>query len=169
MRRTEVQSSTGPILIYLEMPSGRFLILPEGKLYADITSEHVESEIKNEESEQLESNNDHVMHATTPPAAYVKLGNETFDGHNCTKYRVIVNRSDSGSVTKSETSIWIDDSLGMPVKSETISGTGSRTRMELTDVKTNINDDVFSIPKDYEKVGPEVIRSRLKAQSAGAP
>ena len=164
LRRTEIVSADGPKTIYLENQSGKFLMLPQEKIYADITNEHPVSVATNEESEQLELAEDHVIRATTTPATYLKLGSEIIDGHNCTKYRVIVNTMDPKVVTNSETSIWIDDALGMPVRSETISSNGSKTRMELTSVKTVVNAEQFSIPNEYHQVNPEILRKQLKSE-----
>src|SRR6266567_6168043 len=39
MRRDEYQTETNQRIVYLDLPAGRFILLPEAKLYADLSSE----------------------------------------------------------------------------------------------------------------------------------
>ncbi len=84
-----------------------------------------------------------------------------------TKYRVVVV---TGADSQNETLIWIDEALGMPVRSETMSkssGHSSKVTMELKDVKLEVDERLFSWPSDYRKVEAQqifdLIRKRRKA------
>ena len=49
----------------------------------------------------------------------------------------------------------------MPVKSETKSADGTRVLMELSDVSLAVDNVLFQIPKDYQKVTFNEFRKRL--------
>lgn len=139
--------------VYLELPEGRFVIVPEEKIYADVVAE---PDVNTDEQISPES----LLHADTGATSYQNLGNEVIDGRNTNKYRVLVNSSDTENVRLSETLIWIDDTLKMPVRSETTSPDGTRIQMELSDLRLEVESDLFQIPEDYEKISSGELRRR---------
>ena len=94
---------------------------------------------------------------------YQKLGAETVAGRATTKYRVTP-AEPSTPVTR-ETFIWVDEALGMPIKSATTSKSSDRTTtvsMELKDIRTEVDVKVFSLPADYRKVAGPVIFGMIR-------
>jgi outer membrane lipoprotein-sorting protein len=73
-------------------------------------------------------------------------------GRKTNKYLVVVNASNAANVTSSETLIWIDEALGMPIRSETKSSDGSRSTMELSELALEVDKNLFVVPADYKKV-----------------
>jgi hypothetical protein len=49
----------------------------------------------------------------------------------------------------------------MPIKSETKSSDGTRYSMELSDISVDVDNVLFQIPKDYQKVTFAEFRKRL--------
>lgn len=139
--------------VYLELPEGRFVLVPEEKVYADIVAE---PDMNTDEQVSPES----LLHADTGTTSYQNLGNEVIDGRKTSKYRVLVNSSDTENVRLSETLIWIDDALKIPVRSETTSPDGTRIQMELLDLRLEVEGDLFQIPGDYEKIAFSELRRR---------
>jgi outer membrane lipoprotein-sorting protein len=82
-------------------------------------------------------------------------------GRKATKYHVVVNSSTAGNVTRSETLIWIDEALNMPIRSETKSSDGTRITTELADISLEIDKQLFQIPEGYEKIAFTEFRKRL--------
>ncbi len=140
MRRTESGR-----LIFLNLPEGTFVLLPDEKLYADSGGETGATEDDEITPEKL-------LHDETASTSYQKLGAESIAGRNTNKYRIVVNSSNAANVTPSETLIWIDEALGMPVRSETRSSDGTRITMELSEIALDVDKSVFQIPADYRKV-----------------
>lgn len=147
--------------MHLEIPAGRFLVLPAGRIYADLRSANDETDPGNrllgspDDSPQLSP--DQLLNEAHAPATYEKLGMETVAGRNTTKYRVVVL---SGADSQNETLIWIDEALGIPVKSEmvsTSSGHSSKVTMELKDVRLEVDERLFSWPSDYRKVEAQTL------------
>ena len=152
-RRTESEK-----VVYLDLPEGRFILLPEEKVYAEAAAA---SETPAGEDEENAA--DRLLHSEDGKTSYQSAGPETVAGRNTNKYRVVVNDSSRENVSLSETLIWIDDSLHMPIKSETKSGNGARVTMELSDVTLDVDTRLFQVPNDYEKIAFTELRRRMAA------
>jgi outer membrane lipoprotein-sorting protein len=156
MRRQD--GTDGDTLTYLDLPNGRFLLSTGHKIYADLAEGTGIASAEDDEdftSERLLHGDDN--HNTS----YQKLGLEAIDGRNANKYRVLVNSSAAGNVSQSETLIWIDEGLNMPVKSETVSN-GTRITMQLSELSLEVDKGLFQIPESYEKVTFNEFHQRLK-------
>lgn len=145
-------------MVYLETPAGRFVILPEKKIYAAVSTDD-EAAL---DAETEESSPDRLLHLEPINTSYQVLGNEVLAGRNTRKYRVTVNNSPSGNVSQNETLIWVDETLSMPVKSETKSADGARTTMELSELAPNPDLALFQIPTGYEKIAFGELRKQLR-------
>lgn len=159
LRRAESQIGSKTIA-YLEVPEGRFVLLPDGKIYAEITPG---TDLQpNGDQDALESSPEGLLHADTANTSYQTLGKEAIGGRNTDKYRVVVNAGGAENVSVSETLIWIDEALKMPVKSDTKSSDGTRVSMELSDITVEVDKGLFQIPQDYKKLAFAEFRKRLQ-------
>ena len=159
LRRDESEFA-GQRVIYLTLPEGMFVLLPQEKVFADATNvEHIES------GEESESSPDRLLH-TDPisTTTYQRLGVESLNGRTTQKYRVVVNGMTGANVSGSETVIWIDETLQMPIKSETKSATGARSTMELSQIVLEVDQSLFRIPEGYEKIDFTELRKRLQRE-----
>jgi outer membrane lipoprotein-sorting protein len=157
MRREEDNAGSKRV-VYLDLPTGRFLLLPDEKLYAQL-----DDDANTQVSADPDSDMPAELYLHTGPiqSTYENVGNEPVNGRTTTKYRVAVNSLEGESVNDSETLIWVDESLGMPIKSVTRSATGTRT-MELSEVTMEVETGLFEIPSSYQKVDPKSLRQRLR-------
>jgi outer membrane lipoprotein-sorting protein len=167
-RREEYDAGTEAALVHIETPTGQLVLLPARKLYADLnlaaanpatTGANVDADLSPEK----------LLHETRPEARYEKLGAEAVNGRAAMKYRVTIMDSTmekaGGTKAVSETLIWIDDQLGMPIKSETTLLDGDRASkltVELTDIKQDDNPALFELPKDYERVDYQRLRAEIE-------
>ena len=155
--RRDDSATAGERVVYLDLREGTFVLLPQEKLFADATNvEHLES------GDESESSPDRLLHTEPISTTYQRIGAESLNGRNTQKYRVLVNSSPGANVSVSETVIWIDDALQMPIKSETKSANGARSTMELSDIVLDVDPGLFRIPQDYEKITFAELRKRLK-------
>ena len=155
LRREE---EVGEPVFLLETNLGRFLVFSKEKIYADVSGEPTEESA----STELDNSPERLLHTGTLTSTYEKLGSEMVDGHDTTKYKVSVNNSSTENVSSIETTIWLDEKLGMPVKSETKATDGSKTVMELSNLELNVDQNIFQIPADFQKVTAAELRRRLK-------
>lgn len=157
-RRTESKLASRT-LIFLNLPEGTFVLLPDEKIYASVSGDSVLGT-----AEDAEISPDKLLHGDDVKSSYQTLGSEVIRGRSTNKYRVVVNSSSATSVTPSETLIWIDEALGMPVRSETKSSDGTHVTMELSEIALDVDNDVFRIPEDYQKLPFSVLLERLNAR-----
>ncbi len=156
-RRNESETSTKRVA-YLDLPEGKFVLLLDEKVYADLASE-----TEDPTGEDDEITPEHLLHDNAGTTSYQNLGKEMVAGRNSNKYRTIVNSSTSGNVSHSETLIWIDEALNIPIRSETTSADGTRITMELSNVSQDVDKSLFQLPNDYEKIAFSKLRKRLAA------
>jgi len=142
-------------MVYLDVPDGKFVLLPGDKVYADLTDQSTMN------VDQEEVSPEGLLHEDSESTSYQKLGAEMINGRNTNKYRIVVNSSTAPNVSQSETVMWIDEALQMPVRSETKSAGGTRVTMELSEIKLEADKDLFTVPKDYRKLSFSELRKRL--------
>ena len=159
LRRDESESN-GQRVVYLTLSEGRFILLPDEKIYAAA----VTNEAPNTGEQEAETSPDRLLHTELVTPAYQKLGDETIAGRNLQKYRVVVNSSAGENVSVGETLLWFDEALHMPIKTEISSPAGTRVTTELSDVVLNADPKLFEIPKDFQKIDFNKLRERLKDQ-----
>lgn len=166
LRREETDAG-GQRVVYLNLPEGRFVLLPDEKVFADATTvEHLESGV--ESDGESESSPDRLLHTDPIATTYQRLGVESVNGRNTQKYRVVVNSSTGANVSGSESVVWVDESLQMPIKSEMKAADGTWWKMELTDIVPEVESTVFRIPEDYKKIAFSELRARLKKDDGDA-
>ena len=149
-------------VVYLDVPQGKFVLLPDERVYADLTDESRISADKDDE--ELEVSPERLLHTEVGSTSYQKLGNESVSGRNANKYRIVVNSSAAGNVSQSETLMWIDEALQMPVRSEAKSADGTRVTIELSEIKLEVDKDLFKIPEHYKKLNLTELQKRLTAK-----
>ena len=158
-QRRDDSEMNGQRVVYLTLPEGIFVLLPDEKLYGA-----VESKQPGNDEQDSEASPDRLLHTELITTGYQKLGSETMGGKSLQKYRVIVNNSVGENVSAGETSLWFDEQLRMPVRTESRSASGTRTTTELSDVVLDVDKTSFQIPKDYEKIDFAEIRKRLQGE-----
>jgi outer membrane lipoprotein-sorting protein len=157
LRRHE--SETGGVRVaYLESAAGRFVLLLDDKVFADLAPEANPSS----DDQPPELSPERLLHAEDSTTSYQSLGTEVIGGRNTKKYRVVVNGAPAGNVTQSETLIWIDEDLHIPIRSETRSPDGRRVNMELSEITLDLDRTLFQVPNGYEKVTFSELRKRLR-------
>jgi hypothetical protein len=163
-RREDYESSAGEKISYLQLPEGSYVLLPAKKLYAELKPD---TGGDGAASVPPDFSPDKLLNETRPESHYEKLGAETLNGRATTKYRVTVRgKTGAGREVTTESLVWVDESLGMPVKSETTStggsSTGARITMELRDIKETIDAGLFELPSDYRKVEARELFAQAK-------
>jgi hypothetical protein len=145
-------------MIFLDLPEGKLLLLPDEKVYADQSNGPPPGSTYEDESSP-----ERLLHTDAANSSYQKLGTESISGRKTEKYRVVVNSGNAANVSSSETLIWIDEALGMPIRSETKSPDGSRSTMELSDISLEVNKSLFQVPNDYKRItSTEMIQHMAK-------
>lgn len=164
-RRVDYELIPGARMSDLQIPAGHYMLLHSKKLYAEVKPGAAGDLTSAASNLPSDFSPDKLINETNPGANYEKLGTETLNGRTVTKYKVTTTGKGEGRGLTTETLVWIDESLGMPVKSETVStgeqSRGSKVTMELRDIKQEVDQALFELPKDYKKVSAEEITAQL--------
>jgi len=164
-RRVDYELIPGARMSDLQIPAGHYMLLHSKKLYAEVKPGAAGDLTAAARNLPSDFSPEKLINETNPGANYEKLGTEVLNGRNTTKYRVTTTGKGEGRGLQTETLVWIDESLGMPVKSETVStgerARGSKVTMELRDIKQEVDQSLFELPKDYKKVSSEEITAQL--------
>ncbi len=159
-RRVESELLPGVKVTFLQLPGGRYLLYPAKKLYAEVKLDGTDGALNPAQGVPSDFSPDKLMKGTPAGAKYEKLGTENVNGRTTTKYRVTSGSAEGSQAAPSETIIWVDESLGMPIKMESTSTDGGKYSMELRDIKLEVDANLFELPKDYEKVEQRDIINR---------
>lgn len=170
-RRVDYELIPGARMSDLQIPAGHYMLLHSKKMYAEVKpgdSADLTAAVRNLPSD---FSPDKLINESSPGANYEKLGTEVLNGRTTTKYRVTTKGKGEGSGMTTETIVWVDESLGMPIKSETVStgdrARGSKVTMELRDIKQEVDQARFELPKDYKKVTSNEIASQMLPSLGG--
>jgi hypothetical protein len=151
-RRVETELLPGVKVAFLQLPAGRYLLYPAKKLYAEVKLDDSSGSQYSGLGVPSDFSADKLVNTVPTGAKYEKLGTEEVNGRMTTKYRVTNARAAGSDAASLETTIWADESLGMPIKSVTTSTGGAKYTTELRDIKQEVDAQQFELPKDYQKV-----------------
>jgi hypothetical protein len=170
-RRVDYELIPGAKMSDLQIPSGHFMLLHSKKLYAEVKPGEAGDLTSAARNLPSDFSPDKLINEQSPGATYEKLGTEVVNGRTTTKYRVTTKGKGEGRGMATETIVWVDESLGMPIKSETVStgdqARGSKVTMELRDIKQEVDPALFELPKDYKKVTATEITSQMLPSLGG--
>jgi len=130
-----------------------YLILPDKKIYTENAPE------------QTGGSDDWADFLTTEWLSEKQTANfeKLETAANTTKYRVRI-----GDGANSEILIYVDESIGLPVKQEFYAGDGEQKNLayayELRNLKLQTDAGLFSIPADFKKISGEEFRKILRAR-----
>ena len=162
LRREDYELTPGVKISYLQLPEGRYRLLHAKKLYAELKPEESSTAPGQTPNIPSDFSPDRLLNASRTEARYEKLGAEEVNGRRTTKYRVIIKSGIGEAKTAvTENLIWVDESLGVPVKTETTQPGGSRYTMEVQDIKQEVDASVFALPPDYKKVDSKEIDTEM--------
>lgn len=170
-RRTDDELSWGMKVTYLQLASVHYTLLPEKKIYAEDKFYDIADAMSEPKSTSPDFSADKLVNQSNDGARYEQLGTEEINGRATMKYRITIVRYAGQDDSRTTVNlIWIDESLGMPIKSEittTSSGTHiiSKYSMELRDIKQEVDQSIFALPTDYKKVSYDEL-SREMTNSA---
>jgi hypothetical protein len=164
-RRVDYELIPGARMSDLQIPAGHYMLLHSKKLYAEVKPGEAGDITSAARNLPSDFSPDKLINESSPGATYEKLGTEVVNGRTTTKYRVTTKGKGEASGMATETTIWVDESLGMPVKSETTStgeqARGSKVTMEMRDIRQEVDPSLFELPKDYKKVTSEEITAQM--------
>ena len=171
-RRVSFKLPDGSDLIYLEKGDLHVVVLPGRKQYAELTPEATGFQLgKLMTPGQLVSRLENLK-------GVEQVGEETVGGRTAVKYRY-ARTSDtktSAGTVNTEAFIFVDKETGLPLRSELFSEAsgnvqgvkGATIVAEMRDISTTVDDSLFQVPTEYNKVPPQQIRQQINALTNAA-
>jgi len=171
-RRVSFKLPDGSDLIYLEKGDLHTVVLPGRRQYAELTPEATGFQLgKLMTPGQLVARLENLK-------GVEHVGEETVGGRTAEKYRysrTSDTKTQAGTVS-TEAFIYVDKETGLPLRSELFSEAtgnvqgvkGARVVAEMRDISTTVDDSLFQVPTDYNKVPPQQIRQQINALTNAA-
>ncbi len=169
-RRVDYELTPGMKVSFLQLPSGFFLLLPSRKIYAEIKPDADGDALNQAKGVSPDFSPDRLINESRAEARYDKLGREELNGRTTTKYRVTtLGPAGEAQEVTTQSLIWIDESLGMPVRSETTitnnAASPAKYTMEMRDIRQEVDATQLELPQDYKRVETKDMAQML----TGAP
>jgi hypothetical protein len=158
-RRLDVELLPGLKVTYLQQAGQTYMLAPGQKIYAEFKPGEMPGSSGQMKSSSPDFSPDKLLNQSAGGARYEKLGAEDVGGRATMKYRVTT--TGEAKETTTETLIWVDEALGMPIKSETTNAGGSKYSTELRDIKQDVDASLFELPPDYRKVDQKELQQLL--------
>lgn len=167
-RRMELSMPNGEKIIYLTIGEKQYIVAPARKQYAELDKETLGVEVRKLLTP------DQIINQVKALKGVKKAGEEKYNDMDVVKYTY---QGESETNTKAgeveaESYVLVDKATNLPVKSVTnvqsdsgqVKGvSGLKIVTEISDIKTELEDNLFEEPKDFEKVEAEQVRSQAKA------
>lgn len=151
---------------HLQLANGKqFVIFPAQKVYAELKTPD-EKFLTNQPAEfSLE----HLLHTKPLGATFQRIGAEEVLGRQTVKYRLDFGAVRNAQDVRTETTVWADENLGLPIKTEVVAieneqPDGARSTMELQEIKTDVEPNLFDVPKDFRPITFQEAREIMKAK-----
>lgn len=169
IRRFDFESGDGKRrLSRLETADGkRFLLAPQRKIYAQISEAASENFVESAAGEEYSLS--HLLFIKPPQARFQKIGAEDVGGKQLTKYLVDFGAVRGSENARTETAVWIDENINLPVKTEIAAIVdqkpgGAKSVVELRDFKSEPDAGIFNIPADFRRVSAKEFQEIIKSK-----
>jgi outer membrane lipoprotein-sorting protein len=152
------------MIVSLTTPSGNFVLVPSANVVTGSDTLGVQVPSLMPDSDMSP---DRFLNEKPVDTRYETLGSEVLNNRATKKYRVITTSQTIGTTPASETLIWIDDALGMPVRWEArsaVNGIQGETIMELSEISLEVELGVFAVPADYRKVSMDEVLNLIQGR-----
>lgn len=165
-KRMEFSLPNGQKLVYLETGTKNLVILPDKKQFAELTKEAVGFDVRS-----LMTPEQIVKRAKTIKGME-KTGEEKYAGREAVKYQYSAEtktNTKAGEVA-TQSVVFVDKETGLPLKTEIVSESqnaevkgfkGIRIVTEMSDIKTDVSEDLFKEPEGFEKIEEQQIRNQI--------
>ncbi|HEY0004198.1 MAG TPA: hypothetical protein VGB17_05260 [Pyrinomonadaceae bacterium] len=167
VRRVGFKLPNGEQIVYLDRPEKRYLLLPNRKQYAELTSESLGFDIA-----RLMTPGQ-IVDQLKRQRGYERVGEETVEGRTAVKYRYTATaktQTQAGQVN-TETFVYVDKETGLPLRADLTSEAQNEVKgvrsahivAVMKDISTEVDASQFDVPQGYSKVDTQQLRQQVEA------
>ena len=165
-KRMEFNMPNGQKIVYLELGTKNMVILPERKQYAELNKDAVGFEVRSLMTPEQ------IVQRAKSIKGLEKVGEEKYKGRDAVKYKYSATtdtKTKAGEVA-TESFVYVDKQTGLPLKTDFVSKAkdgnvrgfqGIKIVTEMSDIKTEVSEDMFAEPEGFEKIEEEQIRNQI--------
>lgn len=164
-KRMEFNLPNGEKVIYLELGKKNLVVLPGRKQYAELNQQSTGFEIRSLMTPGQ------IVKQMKNLKGLEKVDEEKVGGRDAIKYKYEAETQTNTKAGEVETEsfVLVDKETGLPLRSEMISQAdkdvngikGVKVITEMSDITTEVSDDLFKEPTDYKKVEESEIRQQI--------
>ncbi len=164
-KRMEFNLPNNQKVVYLELGKKNFVVLPDKKQYAELNEKSTGFQVRSLMTPEQ------MINQVKSLKGVEKVGDEKLNGRDAVKYKYAAEtktNTKAGEVN-TESFIFVDKETGLPLRTELVSTTeqdikgykGIKVITEMSDIKTEVSEDLFKEPEDFEKIEEEQIRQQI--------
>lgn len=167
-RRMEFALPNGEKIVYLDRADKQFIISPNRKQYAELNKDSLGFDVRRVLLPEQ------IVNQLKNLKGIERVGEEQMDGRTVVKYRygATTNTQTQAGNVNTESFILVDKETNLPLRSVinaqsqngSVQGVqGLNVVTEMSNIKTDVDPNLFAEPTDYAKVAPEVIKQQVNA------
>lgn len=165
-RRMEFSMPNGDKLIYLETGGKNLVLIQNRKQYAELNKETTGIDIRSMMTP------DQIVSQVKNMKGMERVGEEKYGDRDAIKYQfsAVNNTKTTAGNVETKSFLYIDKETGLPLHSETTAASASgnyqgvqgiKIITEMTNIKTDVDQNLFAEPTDYAKVAPEQVKQQV--------
>ena len=135
----------------------QIILLPDKKVYTELAAPDKNTDEKMFVGESPELSLEQLLNAKPTGATFRKTGAEIINGRATTKYQLDYGAIREAPEARTETTVWVDETLGLPIKTEVVAlennqPNGAISTVELREIKPEVEPKTFEVPKDFRQI-----------------
>ncbi len=164
-KRMEFNLPNGQKLVYLELGSKNLVVLPDRKQYAELNQQSTGFQVRSLMTPGQ------IVNQMKNLKGLEKVGEEKVNGRDAIKYKysATTETNTKAGEVDTESFVLVDKETGLPLRSEMVSQAdkganglkGIKIVTEMSDISTDVSDDMFKEPTDFEKIEESQIRQQI--------
>lgn len=165
-RKIEFNAPNNQNFAYIDTADKNVLVMPSRKQFANINRESVGFDMRRFMMPENMVKNVKELKGVT------KVGEEKVNGRDAVKYKYdsLTDTKTKAGEVETESYILVDKETGLPLRTETVlesknkqvqGFSGMKIVTEMSDIKTEVSEDMFAVPADFKEVEEAQIRGQV--------
>ncbi len=166
-RRLDFEAGDKQISSIQRADGKQILLLSKQKVWVELNAAPDKNDLKMLTNQPDDFSLTHFLSAKPVGATFSAVGKEEVLNRQTTKYQLDFGPVTTAENIRTETFVWADESLGLPIRTEIDAiengaPTGAQNIVELREIKTEVEPQIFDVPAGFRKITTQEARQILK-------